>query len=108
MARILILLMAVLAFANAQCLTLCAIQPCHAQPSGHCSQHPGKSAPECAHGQFVKAAEIQDTASLNWIDDAAPELAQSSPLLVFAAEANLNPGPPLTPADRPSLPILRI
>jgi hypothetical protein len=107
-ARILVLLMAVLAFANAQCLTWCAIQPCHAQPSGHCPQHSGKTAPSCAHGQFVKTAEIQDTPSLNWIDAATPELAQVSPLLALAAEINLNPGPPLTLADLPSLSILRI
>jgi hypothetical protein len=108
MARILILLMALLAFANAQCLTLCAIQPCHTQPSGHCPQHPGKAAPECAHGQFVKAAETQDTPSLHWIDDAVPELAQVSPLLTLAAESNLNPRPPLTLPDLSSLHILRI
>jgi hypothetical protein len=59
-ARILVLLMATLAFANAQCLTWCSLQPCRAMPTGHCHQHSGKAAPTaCSHGQFARTAEIQ-------------------------------------------------
>lgn len=60
LARILVLLMVVLAFANAQCLTLCSVQPCHPEPTGHCPQHSGKTIPDaCLHGQFVKSAAVQ-------------------------------------------------
>jgi hypothetical protein len=103
-ARIVILLMATLAFANAQCLVSCAIQPCQAAPVSHCHQHPGKAAPTvCGHGQFARTAEVQ-TAPVVVAMEASPLPVVYQPFTAHSIE----PVRPLKLPDLPSLQILRI
>jgi hypothetical protein len=97
-ARILVLLMAALAFANAQCLVSCAIQPPQDAPMSHCHPH------SCGHGQFARTAEVQAAPVLAAMDNA-------SPLPVIhrvSTEQSMEPIRSPKPPDLPTLQVLRI
>src|ERR1035438_4654444 len=99
-ARILVLLMVTLAFANAQCLTMCSIQPCHADPAGRCPQHSGKAVPpSCSHGQFARTAEIQASPRLVFVDAAPVLFVEEVGLGLFSVEGTIEASPPLKLSD---------